>query len=68
MKCVAVAAVAIVGALANGATWATGMWLTFFLGHSYFWLILVAALSLGEVNYTYKVINAIGVVARIKNG
>ena len=59
MKELAIAIVAVFGLAADLAILAAGVWLTFVLGFSFWWWVLVLMLSWGETVATYKLVNAI---------
>ena len=59
MKHFAIAMVGCMGFLVDLAILAVGTWLTFFLGHSFWWWLLILSLSWGQTVATYKIVNAI---------
>jgi hypothetical protein len=59
MKPIAIAIIVLASTCTDLAILAAGVWLTFFLGHSFWWWILVIVLSWGETVASYKFVNAV---------
>lgn len=59
MKYLAIALIVLFGFAIDAAILACGVWLTFFLGHSYWWWAMVLMLSWGQTIGTYKFVNAV---------
>ena len=59
MKAIAIAIIVVVGTAADLAILAAGVWLTFFLGFSFWWWLLVMMLSWGETVACYKFVNSV---------
>lgn len=59
MKAAVILIIVLIGTSADLAILAAGVWLTFFLGYSFWWWVLVMVLSWGETVATYKFVSGI---------
>ena len=59
MKAIAIAIIVVAGTAADLAILGAGVWLTFFLGFSFWWWLLVMMLSWGETAACYKFVNSV---------